>query len=65
MHDYLLSTDAQSYFATETFEYPMIDTVQPAGDLPPLESIDGPEIDLSDLDSLGETIAMLEEAGLL
>ena len=63
--DYLLSTDAQGYFASETFEYPMTDSVQPAADLPPLETIDGPQIDLSDLDSLDETVAMLEEAGLL
>jgi iron(III) transport system substrate-binding protein len=63
--DYLLSPDAQGYFATETFEYPMTDGVEPAADLPPLASIEGPAIDLSDLDSLEETIAMLEEAGLL
>jgi iron(III) transport system substrate-binding protein len=62
---YLLSDDAQSYFATETFEYPLVDTVQPAADLPPLESIDGPDVDLGDLDSLSETITMLEEVGLL
>lgn len=63
--EYLLSDEAQSYFATETFEYPLVDTVEPAGDLPPLESIEGPDVDLGDLDSLGETIAMLEGAGLL
>ena len=63
--EYLLSDDAQAYFATETFEYPLVDTVEPAGDLPPLDSIEGPDVDLSDLDSLGETIAMLEEVGLL
>lgn len=63
--DYLLSADAQRYFATETFEYPMTDDAEPAADLPPLETIESPPIDLSDLDSLGETVAMLEEAGLL
>jgi len=62
---YLLSDDAQTYFATETFEYPLVATVEPAADLPALDSIEGPEIDLSDLDSLRETIAMLEEVGLL
>ena len=62
---YLLSTQAQEYFASETFEYPMVDGVEPAADLPPLDSLEAPPIDLSDLDSLDETIAMLEEAGLL
>ena len=63
--DYLLSDEAQAFFASETFEYPMVASVPPAADLPPLESIDPPDIDLSDLDTLAETIAMIEEAGLL
>jgi iron(III) transport system substrate-binding protein len=62
---FLLSDEAQTYFAAETFEYPLVSTVEPAADLPALDSIEGPDIDLSDLDSLGETIAMLEEVGLL
>jgi iron(III) transport system substrate-binding protein len=62
---YLLGDDAQAYFATETYEYPLVASVEPAADLPPLESIEGPDIDLGDLDSLGQTIAMLEEVGLL
>jgi iron(III) transport system substrate-binding protein len=63
--DYLLSDEAQAFFASETFEYPMVASVPPAADLPPLESIDPPDIDLSDLDTLADTIAMIEEAGLL
>jgi iron(III) transport system substrate-binding protein len=63
--EYLLSDEAQTYFADETFEYPLVATVEPAADLPPLADIEGPDIDLSDLDTLGETVAMLEEVGLL
>lgn len=63
--DYLLSDDAQAFFASETFEYPMVSSVPPAADLPPLDALDPPDIDLSDLDTLAETIAMIEEAGLL
>ena len=62
---YLLSDEAQTYFAEQTFEYPLVATVEPAADLPPLDDLQGPDIDLSDLDTLGETIAMLEEVGLL
>jgi iron(III) transport system substrate-binding protein len=62
---YLLSDDAQTFFATETFEYPLVSTVEPAAGLPALESVEGPDIDLGDLDALGETITMLEEVGLL
>jgi len=63
--EFLLSDEAQTYFAEQTFEYPLVTTVEPAADLPPLEDLQGPDIDLSDLDTLGETIALLEEVDLL
>lgn len=62
--EYMLSEHAQTYFAEETKEYPLIDGIQVADDLPPLESLQSPEIDLSDLDTLDETLQMIEEAGL-
>ena len=62
--DYLLSAKAQRYFARTTEEYPLAAGVRPGSDLPPLESLDSPRLDLSDLDSLQETLAMLEEVGL-
>ena len=42
----------------------MIDGVPTAEGLPPLDSLQSPEIDLSDLDTLEETLQMIEEAGL-
>lgn len=62
--DFLLSREAQQYFADTTEEYPLIEGVQPDDGVPPLESLDAPELDLSDLDSLQQTLAMLEEVGL-
>lgn len=62
--EYLLGEQAQTYFAEETKEYPLLDGVPTADDLPPLETLDAPAIDLSDLDSLEETLRMIEEAGL-
>lgn len=61
---YLLGSDAQNYFAQDTKEYPLIDGVPIAEDLPPLDSLQSPQIDLSDLDTLEETLQMIEEAGL-
>lgn len=61
--DYLLSEDAQTYFARETAEYPLIEGVEPEGELPPLESIESPEVDLSQLESLEETLQLLDETG--
>jgi iron(III) transport system substrate-binding protein len=62
--EFLLGEDAQSYFAEQTKEYPLIPGVPAAEGLPPLETLDAPAIDLSDLDSLEETLRMIEEAGL-
>lgn len=64
--DYLLSTEAQEYFAGETFEYPLVEGVSPAEGLPPLDEIDSPDIDLSRLaDVLDDATRLVTEAGLV
>ena len=62
--DSLLGEEAQQYFAEETKEYPLIEGVETDAALPPLDELDPPEIDLSDLDTLAETQTMIQEAGL-
>lgn len=63
--EYLLGTEAQTYFAEETSEYPLAAGVEPIADLPPLADFDTPEIDLTDLDDLEGTVALLTEVGLI
>ncbi len=63
--EYLVSTEGQTYFAQETFEYPMIDSVAAADGLLPLVELRGPAIDLADLATLPQTIDMIAQAGLL
>ncbi|MFI8093094.1 iron ABC transporter substrate-binding protein [Streptomyces sp. NPDC086080] len=64
--DYLLSAEAQTYFADTTKEYPLAAGVTSEVEgLPPLDSIEAPEIDLSKLESLQETLVMLQEAGMV
>lgn len=64
--DYLLATGAQEYFRDQTDEYPLADGVQPLPDLPPLDSLQAPDIDLNRLGGeLAATQRMLTEAGLL
>ncbi|MFF5933311.1 iron ABC transporter substrate-binding protein [Streptomyces sp. NPDC012508] len=63
--DFLLSAESQSYFAEETKEYPLAAGVKTAAGVPPLETLQPPKIDLGKLDSLKETLAMLQEAGLV
>ncbi|MFF3325151.1 iron ABC transporter substrate-binding protein [Streptomyces sp. NPDC002889] len=64
--DFLLSEEAQKYFADETKEYPLAAGVKTTVDgLPPLESLQAPKIDLGKLDSLKQTLAMLQDVGMV
>lgn len=65
LFEFLLSEDGQTYFATETKEYPLIEGVETPAGLMPIEEIDPPDIDLSDLDDLKGTLEMLREVGAL
>jgi iron(III) transport system substrate-binding protein len=62
---FLLSEEAQTYFAEETEEYPIAAGVEPDPELPTLEEIGTPEIDLSDLSDLEGTLQLLQEVGVL
>jgi iron(III) transport system substrate-binding protein len=62
--DYLLGTEGQTYFATETYEYPLVAGVATAPGLPALDALAAPKIDLNDLDTLDASVAMIKEAGL-
>lgn len=63
--DFLLSNDAQEYFASQTFEYPLIEGVSPVEGLPGLSEIEAPDIDLSALaDLLDDATRLVTEAGL-
>ncbi|MGW4823115.1 iron ABC transporter substrate-binding protein [Streptomyces sp. NPDC004227] len=64
--DFLLSKKAQTYFADETKEYPLAAGVTSSvKDLPPFESLESPDIDLGKLESLQETLTMLQDQGLV
>ncbi|MFD3334790.1 iron ABC transporter substrate-binding protein [Streptomyces sp. NPDC058700] len=63
--DYLLSAESQEYFAQETKEYPLAAGVRTADGVPPLETLQPPKIDLGRLDSLKQTLAMLQDVGLV
>jgi iron(III) transport system substrate-binding protein len=63
--DYMLSKSAQEYFSQETFEYPLIEGVEPSEGLRPLAELEQPDIDLSDLSDLRGTLDLLRETGVL
>ena len=62
---FLLSETGQQYFAQETREYPLVGGVSPADELTPLSEIQAPAIDLSDLDTLAQTLELIRAAGLI
>ena len=61
---HLLSAEAQEFFAVETFEYPMIDEVDPVGNLPPASDLEVPDLDLSQLSDLEPTIDLMRDVGI-
>jgi iron(III) transport system substrate-binding protein len=63
--DFLLGSTAQTYFADQTFEYPLVGgRAATAQGLPQLSTLEAPDIDLNDLDTLQATVQMIKEVGL-
>jgi len=63
--NFMLSDEAQRYFADETFEYPLIEGVPTEAELVPLSEIEAPNINLGGLDDLEGTLDLLRETGVL
>lgn len=63
--EYLLGEHAQEFFSRETFEYPLANGAAPPDELPPLEDVDAPDVDLTALDDLRATAQMIDASGLL
>ncbi|HWO74096.1 MAG TPA: iron ABC transporter substrate-binding protein [Dehalococcoidia bacterium] len=63
--EYLLSAEAQKYFADQTFEYPLTGNVPIDADLEALAEIQSPRIDLSDLHDVQGTLTLMRRAGVI
>lgn len=62
---FLLSTGSQRYFAEETFEYPLVDGVEPAEQVPDLADLELTRIDLDELGGdLRTTQQLIADSGL-
>jgi len=62
---FLLGDEAQQYFAEQTAEYPLVESVDQQEGLPPLSEIDGPDLSLDQLRDLRGTQDLLMQVGLL
>jgi iron(III) transport system substrate-binding protein len=57
--------EGQEYFANQTAEYPLVAGVEPSAELPPLDSVHGPDVELGELGpQLASTLELLNEVGL-
>ncbi len=63
--EYLLSKEAQEYFANETHEFPLIAEVDAGEKLPPVSELKVPPTDLSTLGELEPAVKLLREVGAL
>ena len=63
--EYLVSEEGQQYFVDATYEYPLVPGIAAPEGLPAVAELTNPDLDLSDLDTLAETTALLAEVGLL
>lgn len=63
---HLLSDASQRYFATETFEYPLVAGVEPSVELLPLVEIRTPDVPMAEVSNrLGETLTLIQRSGLV
>ena len=63
--DFLLSTVSQQYFASQTFEYPLVEGVKTHPELLPLSEIGVPDVDLGSLQDLEGTLQLLRDTGIV
>ena len=62
---HLLTVEAQEFFATRTFAYPMIPGVPPVGGLPAIDELSPPSLELGELSDVGPTIELMRDVGVL
>jgi iron(III) transport system substrate-binding protein len=63
--DYLLSEAGQTYFVDETWEFPLVSGMDSPEDLPSLDELTPPAIDLGQLEDLQGTLEIIQQAGVL
>lgn len=62
--DYLTGEPGQTWVSEDTWEYPVVPGYEPSVDLVPLDQVQGPDIDLSDLgQTLQPALTLLAETG--
>lgn len=63
--NFMLSPVAQQYFASQTYEYPLVEGVATSSLLTPLAELNPPDIALGRLADLQGTVELLQDVGML
>ena len=63
--NFMLSQAGQQYFASQTFEYPLVEGVKTDRLLTPLNELELPDVDLSRLSDVQATQQLLREVGII
>lgn len=65
--EFMLNENAQNYFASQTFEYPLAAGVEPKGNLKSLTQLQtqAKKIDLSNLNDLDNTLKLLQQVAVI
>ncbi|MBI4203118.1 MAG: iron ABC transporter substrate-binding protein [Chloroflexi bacterium] len=62
---FLLSVVGQQYFASQTYEYPLVEGVRVQFGLTPLAEINAPALAMQDLADMAGTVRLMQEVGVL
>ncbi|MGI8407294.1 MAG: extracellular solute-binding protein [Actinomycetota bacterium] len=63
---FMLNDGSMAFFAEETFEYPLVEGVEPSSQLEPLDELPSPQFNIQGLGGgLQGTVEMIEQSGLL
>lgn len=63
--EFMLSPVSQQFFASQNYEYPVVEGVKINSMLTPLSKIDNPEIEMSDMKDLKGTVVLLREVEVI
>ncbi|WP_435068255.1 extracellular solute-binding protein [Haloplanus sp. C73] len=62
---HLLSIEVQEFLGTRGYGYPLLPSVPPIGDLPTIDELNPPELNLAELADVEPTLELLREVGAL
>ena len=57
--------EVQQFLADQAYEYPLVEAVDPPGELPPIGELNPPAFDLTNLGDVQATLDVMRSVGVL